>query len=32
MFGIDDPFIILPLPTFGGMCDFRCLVWAEILE
>ena len=31
MFGIDDPFIVLPY-ILSDMCDFCCLVWAEILE
>ena len=31
MFGIDD-FYNSALPAFGSMCDFCCLVRAEILE
>lgn len=32
MFGIDDPFYNSALPSFSGMCDLCCLVWAEVLE
>ena len=31
MFGIDDPYNSA-LPSFSGMCDLCCLVWAEVLE